>query len=187
MYHIKDDKRAQTSAALIYKGLCECLKTKPFDKITITDIQKASTVGRATFYRNFDNISDVLYWQCDNKFNEVLIGYPKHSMSEAFGFVRYYFDYWMKNSEIIELLLDINRQDIIYACHMKNSYIITREYKDAMNIPTTHYNYFMAIRTGFTISMLMTWLEGGKKETTDELIKIMYTQLEFVLKNKSIL
>ncbi len=60
MYHISKDERAKKSAIKIGNGLLRCLKTKEFYQITVTDIQKTSNVGRATFYRLFDNITDVL-------------------------------------------------------------------------------------------------------------------------------
>lgn len=63
MYHIKNDKRAQASTELICAGLLACMKEKPFARITITDVQRASTVSRSTFYRNFDCLEDVLALQ----------------------------------------------------------------------------------------------------------------------------
>ncbi|MBB5182150.1 hypothetical protein HNQ47_000153 [Catenisphaera adipataccumulans] len=40
-----------------------------------------------------------------------------------------------------------------------------------------HSNYFLAIRTGFTISILTAWLQGGEKESIDEIIEIVNEQL----------
>ena len=68
MYHIKNDKRAQASSELICAGLLACMKEKPFARITITDVQHASTVSRSTFYRNFDCLEDVLALLCDRGF-----------------------------------------------------------------------------------------------------------------------
>lgn len=83
MYHIRNDKRAIQSSELIYNGLLECIRKKPFDQITISDLQKASGVARSTFYRAFDNISDVLFWKCDTCFNEVLCNFdPSESGGE---------------------------------------------------------------------------------------------------------
>ena len=48
MYHIKQDKRAKASVELICVGLAECLREKPYDKISISDVQRASTVSRST-------------------------------------------------------------------------------------------------------------------------------------------
>lgn len=71
MYHIKNDKRAQASSELICAGLLACMKEKPFARITITDVQRASSVSRSTFYRNFDCLEDVLALLCDRGFQAV--------------------------------------------------------------------------------------------------------------------
>ena len=47
----------------------------------------------------------------------------------------------------------------------------------------TRGNYFMAVRTGFTISILTAWLEGGRKETTEEIIEIVGEQLAYLGRN----
>ena len=60
MYHIKKDKRCQQSAQMIIEGLNQCLAEKEFAKITVSDIQRKTGVSRATFYRLFDDTSDVL-------------------------------------------------------------------------------------------------------------------------------
>ena len=183
MYHISRDKRSAQSAQLIYEGLMECIKKKPFDKITISDLQKASSVARTTFYRSFDNISDVLYWKCDECFREVLGEYRPDAYPDEIEFARHYFGYWMGHSDILELLIRINRQDIIYACHMKNAETLHERYGNLQGAPMTHGNYFMAVRTGFTISILTAWLEGGRKETTEEIIEIVGEQLAYLGRN----
>lgn len=70
MYHIKQDKRAKASVELICKGLIDCLSKKNFADITISDIQRSSTVSRSTFYRNFDCLEDVLSLICDRVFED---------------------------------------------------------------------------------------------------------------------
>ena len=173
MYHISKDKRALQSSELIYNGLLECIKKKPFDQISVSDLQKASGVARSTFYRAFDNISDVLYWKCDTCFYEVLGSYhPKLFQGEI-------------DSDILELLIQINRQDIIYACHMKNAEILQQRFGEAPGLHIQHGDYFIAIRTGFTISVLTVWLKGGRKETAEELVKIIEEQLSFLAKSTS--
>lgn len=183
MYHISKDKRAVQSSELIYRGLLDCIKKKSFDQITVSDLQKASGVARTTFYRAFDNISDILYWKCDTCFYEVLGKYcPKPPFSEV-DLARHYFRYWVNRSDILELLIQINRQDIIYACHMKNAEILQERFGQLPGLPIKHGNYFIAIRTGFTISVLTTWLKGGKKESADELVQIIEEQLSVLARS----
>lgn len=177
MYHISDDKRARQSAELVYRGLCDCLQRKPFEEITVTDLHTVSGVARTTFYRAFDNIADVLYWKCDLCFQEVLGQYAPEQFPNELELALHYFRYWMEHSSILELLVKINRQDIIYACHTKNAERLQQRFGDLPGLPPEHKNYFMAIRTGFTISILTAWLQGGEKETPEEIVGILREQL----------
>lgn len=180
MYHISRDKRAMQSAELIYRGLLQCLEGKPFDQITVTVVQKTSGVARTTVYRSFDNLSDILYWRCDLCFQETLhSAQPADSPSEL-KLMEGYFTYWTEHSGILKLLIDINRQDIIYACHMNNAELLAQSYGELPGMDETNARYFMAIRTGVTISILKAWLDGGCKETARELMTMLRTQLSFV-------
>ena len=46
MYHIKTDKRSQTSASQIVQGLQECLKTTPLKAVTVSDIHRVTGIMR---------------------------------------------------------------------------------------------------------------------------------------------
>ncbi len=180
MYHISRDKRSRQSAELIYKGLLECVAQKSFDLITISDLQKSSGVARTTFYRNFDNIADVPYWKCDTCFHEVLVENVSGMFANEMELAKKYFIYWTKHSDILDLLIKINRQDIIYDCHMKNADLLQKRFGALPYLPVAHGDYFMAIRTGFTISVLTAWIKGGRKESPDELVEIIQEQIRII-------
>ncbi len=69
MYHISDNKRRIESAELLSDALFKILEHKPYEEITITDLQKSSSVSRSTFYRLFDNIDDIFHYQLDMIFS----------------------------------------------------------------------------------------------------------------------
>lgn len=180
MYHISNDKRAKESSELIWKGLLKCLENKNFDNITISDLQRVTGVARSTFYRCFDNISDILSWKCDKCFFESLNYYDFNKKLNESHLAEHYFKYWTRNSEILELLTEINRQDIIYSSHLKNAELLKEKYGELNNLNDKNSRYFMAIRTSLTISILTTWLQGGKQETEEELIQIIKGQLQLI-------
>lgn len=180
MYHISKDTRAIQSANFIYKGLLQCLEHKSFDRITVTDVQKASGVARTTIYRCFDNLSDILYWRCDLCFREALHSVQPTAPPGEGDLIQGYFAYWTEHSDILKLLIDINRQDIIYACHMKNAEMLARSYGMLPGMDEISSRYFMAIRTGVTISVLKAWIDGGQKENAVELVQILKKQLVFM-------
>jgi hypothetical protein len=40
-------------------------------------------------------------------------------------------------------------------------------------VDPAHGDYFIAVRTGFTLSVLTTWVEHGRAESIDDLIQII--------------
>ena len=114
MYHIKNDKRARASTELICAGLLACMKEKPFARITITDVQRASTVSRSTFYRNFDCLEDVLALLCDRGFQAVFSEYNALPPEQRGSRAKAVFQYWFRNSAVLEALVQIHRTDILF-------------------------------------------------------------------------
>lgn len=176
MYHIKDDKRARASAALIYDGLISCLRRKPFESITISDILNESGVGRATFYRHFDNLADVLYMRCDACFSEVLNGFIRECEggNEAPGdFLVYFFRYWMGHYELLETLTAINRLDIVYKSHFEHSRVITAYFLPDQDMESEDYIYFMSVRTSIMVGVLSSWVKTRRRKTPEELVRLI--------------
>lgn len=181
MYHISKDKRAVQSAELIYDGFLQCLNHKSFEQITVTDVQKAAGVARTTIYRCFDNLSDILYWRCDLCFREALCSVQPTDSPSELDLMRGYFAYWTEHGDILKLLVKINRQDIIYACHLKNAKDLEQSYGELPGMDEVNARYFMALRTGVTISILKAWSDGGYKETSQDLTQILQKQIEFMV------
>lgn len=182
MYHIKNDKRTLKSSELIYEGLLKCLEIKEFNKITISDIEHYSTISRSTFYRLFDSLEDILSMKCDYYFKEVLGNYITHPNAKngKLDFVKYFFNYWFEHSKLLEILFSINRIDIIYNSISHNSHILTDFYKSKSTFPIKNLEYSIAIRTGIFLVILFKWIQNGKKETVDELVEILGSQLVFL-------
>ena len=175
MYHIKQDKRSQTSASMLYEALMECIREKGYDKISVTELVARAGVGRSTFYRNFDEISDILYWKCDRQFAELLQDYDRirSSAGNPLGLLEHVFSYWMERSEILETLLSINRIDIIYDCFSKNSVFVTEAMQRQYQLSEVECEYFIYIRIGVFVGAMHTWLKGGRKETAQQLSQIL--------------
>ena len=180
MYHIKHDKRAYASAELIYQGLCQCIRQKDFARITIHDIEQASSVSRSTFYRHFDTIPDVLYWRCSQCLCQLWEQYLPAQPIGKYDFLRYFLDYWAKHIEILELLLTVNRTDIIYTCHVEQFARFQEKYAAFTQLPAQYSDYFMSMRAGILVGVLTTWLQRGKQESVDELFAIAQMQFDFL-------
>lgn len=178
MYHIKPDKRSETSAAMLYEALAACLKEKPFEEISITEVVTRATNSRSTFYRNFDELTDILSWKCDRQFAEVLEGYVTEGVQENLGLLEYVFAYWQAHSEVLEILLSMKRTDIIYESFTKNSAPVMALLRTRVNLPKEQEEYFMAVRIGVFVGVVQTWLRNGKKENAHQLSVMLGEQLQ---------
>lgn len=175
MYHIKEDKRAHASAELIYEGLVQCLRWKSFEFVTVTDVLRISGVGRTTFYRNFDNLIDVLQMKCDQCFQEVLTQCLKQhdQAKDPKAFLFHFFRYWIEKRELLEILVNMNRQDIIYASHFNYSVPITARFLPEVDTESEEYVYFMTVRTSITVGVLTAWVKTGRTKTPEQLVDLL--------------
>lgn len=175
MYHIKPDKRSQTSAKLIVDGLYQCLEEKSFSKVTITDIQRASSVGRATFYRLFDNLTDVLEYECDNVFRQMLEQHQEaevlpEAVSPFESLFTFFMEYWMGHTRLLDALIDSQRIDIMNTVYLSHADEIGVILVPDQTLTRRELQYFISVATAAIFGVFYTWTQGGRKETCAELI-----------------
>lgn len=179
MFHIENDERFLHSSELLYRGLAELMKEKSFEKISYQELSKVSTVSRATIYRNFDALEDILYWKCSTKFAEILNAYVSTDSSrrKKDDFLIHVFRAWSRDSEVLERLMEIGRIDIIFRCFKENAHIIMEHMKGEISLTGTAYDYFISIRIGIFVGVISAWLDHGKQETADQIVEMMVSQL----------
>ncbi|MEO1443126.1 MAG: TetR/AcrR family transcriptional regulator, partial [Chloroflexota bacterium] len=142
---------------------------REFDTITVTDLVKAAKVGRATFYRNFDTIEDVLRLRCDQVCEglvEYYIAYQQqHGAAGPMPRLKPMLRYFDTHSDMIEMLMQANHLDMLATAFRK-------EFEPYISWPAVegeYVGYGLTIRIGVAISILAYWIETGKQQTPDEL------------------
>lgn len=185
MFHIKADKRSQTSARLIVEGLYRCLAEKRFSSITITDIQRASSVGRATFYRLFDTLTDVLEYECDNVFRQMLAQYRANGpapegVSPFESLFTFFMEYWMEHTSLLDALIDSHRIDIMQAVYLSHTDEIKAILVPELTLTQQELQYFVSVATAAIFGMFYTWTENGRKENSAKLIAALKHSIDMV-------
>lgn len=173
MYHIKNDQRSIHSTELLYTGLVELMHKMPFDTIKVKDLVRVSHVGRTTFYRNFDEIEDILRLQSDKVFNgmiQYVIAYIQEYGNESrVMLLKPILRYFDLHSEIIELLLQADRLDIAMASFRRAVEAYKARAFTYLGIDETYIEYNVTIRIGIIMNILVQWIESDKQEPADEL------------------
>lgn len=180
MYQKKRDKRSIQSSEWMYEALKELMEVKNYSKITVTDITNKANLGRTTFYRNFETIDDVLEMKCIEKFKEFrqyCIDFYKLNNSEVKSFLKPFLMYWYDNSEVIELLIKANRENIIKKYLTKEiQFFVDISSINKDTVISSHINYFIEMRVSNSISILTEWIKNDKNIPPDELADIISTQ-----------
>ena len=170
MYHIKSDKRAQASAQLIGNAMMELLKVRNFDDISVSDIQRQSTVGRATFYRLFDNTVDVLSWLCNQIFDTMANrnASPTENMVES---MISFIGAWMEHEVLLQAIIRSGHIEVIYE-------MLYRRMKEAedllfpeLQLETGKADYLVSIASTALIGGLSAWLKHGKTESAEQVFE----------------
>lgn len=98
--------------------------------------------------------------------------------NNEYEFLIYFFNYWMEHYEILDTLITIGRYDIIMQCHYNNAPILANYFKNKYARPIPDFRYHMAMRIGAFVGILIFWVNGGRKETAEELVDILKLDFE---------
>ena len=173
MYHIKNDQRSIRSSEMLYDGLARLMREKDFVEITVTDLVEAANVGRTTFYRNFDEIEDILRMRNDQVFEGLCKYLSEYRKTNGFDhrseMLKPILRYFYLNSEIIELLILAHQIDIFSQSFRG----LMEPFKPILisknGVGEDYVEYLIAINTGIVTNILSHWIKSGKKQAPDDL------------------
>lgn len=182
MYHIKNDKRARTTSTMLYLTLCTLLKEKNLEDISITELTQKAEVGRATFYRNFDTVEDILRYAVDQHFIE-LKDYLHEYYSQRLDFSMQFFvipflNYWERDYALIEILYNTRNLWLLYDAFQKLLRDSLETYFETQETQMMHMDYFIAFRTGIAVNLLIQWVLNDRKESPEAIVEILRQQID---------
>lgn len=180
MYHISNDKRSRKSAELIWQGMEQCLREKTFDKLRITDINQKTFVSRATFYRLFDTLQDVIVYECDCIYTQLAEEIQKEKFRSKKEFFLYLIESWLEQEVLLKTLVENNMINVIYETHMKNMDLMKQIFLEQVTISDTEADYLISVLANIIPAALKVWFQHGKKETPEEIYRIVGQSLDII-------
>lgn len=138
MHELKENKKSLESQKIIYKSLRRILKKKALSEVKIQDIKDDCGISRSTFYRNFNNVVDVLDVMLEYFYNR----YLEQREGKA-NQLEFFFEYWQNHKDLIRLLSEQNI-GLIKNC--------MKRHEDA-----EYDSYLLDIRLSIMTSILSNW------------------------------
>ena len=171
MYHIKADKRSQSSAAEIVRGMQECLKSTPLKAITVTDIHRCTGISRATFYRLFDTPEDVLLYQLDQMTAQIIEYYEDQWQEASAGLLEQSISVGMYYHDFIKAMVENGRFDLLYR-YTERSFRAFDERKAIFSrtMAPVERVFVIAQLSMSLVASLIAWSKHGRKDTPADVV-----------------
>lgn len=184
MYHVKNDKRSLTSAEYIYQALAFLLKNHDYETISVSKLCEQANVSRATFYRNFDIIEDVLAWRGEKLITNIFYEYFSNPiLQETVYFNRFAMACGLKESDYIEALSRANKS---YVLQDRLFYLLDNVPLNVdTSIPNPYLKYALAAKIGAFFGTIHCWIVTGKKESLNDLLNNL-DEVDRIARNLSI-
>ena len=169
----KNAKKNQFRDALV-----ECMRTKNFTDITISDLSRVSKVSRVTFYRYFSNTTDVLEYLCDSLFEET-DGIDELKISREDSFVVSLLQYLMDRSDLMGAIYRSRRIDLFersMARHVNEVSLSMLPDLSPLELEYIKAAYTAALSAGCG-AVISVWAKNGKKESPEDILRIFKNDL----------
>ncbi len=171
MYRNSLDKRVKQTADRLFDAICQLQQNKAFSEIGIKEVSELAKIGRATFYRNFDYVDDVLKLKLDEQFDELkAIAEPEFEKGPVN--LSPFFDYWVAHSRVLLALYKADRWDIFSTRFVSASNLKLLELSAMVGLSDTEVVYLQNTIKGMFSAILQTWIDRGRQETATQLTAI---------------
>ncbi len=174
----ENDQRVKITKLLIKKTFTELLTKKPIQKISVKELCEKAGINRGTFYSHYEDIYDLLEKIENEMLEEFKIQLsPILTSSEAdltsLDFFISIFKFLANHSDICIIMFSETGDKTFVAkmLELGKAQCISAYTKHFKNASPDQIEHFYSFVSAGCISILVKWLEGGMKDSIDDLAK----------------
>ena len=171
-----EDRRIRYTKKVIKDTFIELLEQKPINKITVTELCTQCEINRATFYRYYDDVYDLmekLKSQYVSELKEAIsISKDDYTIS---GFTSEILEVILKNKELSRILFSLKNgkdflDDVLVIAHQK---CLEKWNRHGKNVPQEQVVYISTFITAGTIGILNEWIQNDFKESSSDIANLI--------------
>lgn len=153
----------------IGNAVMQLMTEKTYMEITVTDIVKKASVARASFYRNFDSIDDVINLIIDEATDEMVEDvFPLLTSSDERKWREFLFNHFYRFKKHKKDMQKMRFENIAMIFTKINSQILQKEMSTQSE--TIQDKYLVIGKWGLINNILRKWIDTGANETPEEMI-----------------
>jgi AcrR family transcriptional regulator len=182
MYHIAHDARAKKSAALLMNATIALANQKPFNEISISELQRLSSVSRSTFYRLFDTPVDVLAYACEQMATEIEEAMSQATVIDVHDRILLFIELCMQRVDLLQALVVSQQTELLRVAHHQHMASMMASVQIHQAVQADTIDYINNIMADILPSAMFVWLAHGRKEDAKTVYQQIRTSVE-VLSN----
>ena len=162
----------------IAKAFMTLMTKKTYLDITVTDIVNEAGVARASFYRNFNSIGDVIDLIVDDLFEDlvfdifpILNGNDERQMRELL------FEQFYRFSRRKQVMTEIGIRNLSVLFSRMDQKM--RKYEETMLASDIRQKYLPEAKLTLINGITKKWIDSGMKETPEEMINFIMSFIMF--------
>ncbi|MEC9484595.1 MAG: TetR/AcrR family transcriptional regulator [Candidatus Izemoplasma sp.] len=175
----KEDVRVRYTREWTFEALHQLLKSKKVSSITISQLIDKAGISRATFYRHFHSMTDVVEAKILSFFSQLyddLVSLYSSDMPEDEQYlIRYFFEKINQEKEMVDVVLKTKCDYMMVNGILKLITYFKDQFYPIMINNTTAETYTLEIVASSAWTLLSRWHKRGKQEAPNELATI-YSQ-----------
>lgn len=171
-----EDRRIRYTKKVIKDTFIELLEKKPINKITVTELCRKSEINRATFYRYYEDVYDLMEKLKSQYVDELkaAISISKDDYTIS-GFTSEILEVILRNKELSRILFSLKNgkdflDDVLDIAHQK---CVEKWNRYGKNVPQEQVGYLSTFITAGTIGILNEWIQNDYKEPPSEIANLI--------------
>jgi AcrR family transcriptional regulator len=157
------NRQVQRTRSWIFEALMLLMDTKPYSKITISDICEKAGIARPTFYRYYDDKDDVIFECFSKTINETVnVAVKKNKQSNHAITLAFNFDYMIEHRKTLQKILsNVEIEDRIFPLLQRFPQSLIEQYK-AVLTPEEYLicRYKICYQIAGIMRVLFDWFEN---------------------------
>jgi AcrR family transcriptional regulator len=171
-----EDRRVRYTKKVIKDTFIELLEQKPINKITVTELCTQCEINRATFYRYYEDVYDLMEKLKSQYVFELkaAISISKDDYTIS-GFTSEILEVILMNKELSKILFSLKNgkdflDDVLDIAHQK---CVEKWNRYGKNVPQEQVGYLSTFITAGTIGILNEWIQHDFKESPSEIANLI--------------
>lgn len=166
MNTINNERAMRKSKAQICSALMKLLQTKPYRRITVSQVCDSAGVSRPTFYKNFDSMEAVVRY----RLLQLKKNYDRdhHRSGDICARLTDFYAFVRSNPEI-DLLLTKGKLFSVFEEIVREDYQAQLAGKKGQAVDCTIIQYLPGYLSATVVSLLRKWVESGYRQTPEQM------------------